>query len=500
MNLKLHGTKAFYLFAFIIYIIIAKNSYGFDDEFFNILVYERFGIESYKFTQVYDTHPPGSYFLNGLLYQTLGSWSNVRVFSAIINITLIIFLTEYISKKFSKRSGLIFFILTAFNPAFLLWATSIRWYAYLMTILLWMLMIPKNEGFYYWFKFCLGIFLMAYFGYIAFILAIPLFYMYFQKDSRNIKLKLSHLSVFSLIFFILYLPQMINLFENSITNNSNHSFNFLKIIIGIYSSQISNQGIFPFSIYSFISFLGFSLIIISIINSTEFSFKGYKYFLPYLILNLLMIITSLASKIRNHLFLIPFQSFWIGTAFINKKNKKKFILGMIMFTFINFVGIYNVLVHKNTTKNSWNIPMDELIYFVDDQNKNCNGDIAFFTYDPVIAWNLYKVDKNTYSPFNYHKNNKLNKKYECLVVFDSYGGISKIRKNELKDLIIFEKDNGQKIIATDKYYKLKQFLNPDYSENVLTASLYRGFHVNQDVYDWLASFCSSSDEGLFCNF
>jgi len=48
----------------------------------------------------------------------------------------------------------------------------------------------------------------------------------------------------------------------------------------------------------------------------------------YLILNFLMVITSLASKIRNQLFLVPFQSLWIATATINKKNKKIFILGI----------------------------------------------------------------------------------------------------------------------------------------------------------------------------
>jgi len=41
-----------------------------------------------------------------------------------------------------------------------------------------------------------------------------------------------------------------------------------------------------------------------------------------------MVITSLASKIRNQLFLVPFQSLWIATATINKKNKKIFILGI----------------------------------------------------------------------------------------------------------------------------------------------------------------------------
>ena len=76
---------------------------------------------------------------------------------------------------------------------------------------------------------------MAFFGYIAFIIAIPLFYMYFREDSRKIRIKLAHISLFTLIFFALYLPQMINFFENSIGNNSYHSFNFLKILIGIYS-------------------------------------------------------------------------------------------------------------------------------------------------------------------------------------------------------------------------------------------------------------------------
>jgi len=497
---KFNDIRIFYVFTFIIYFIVAKNSYGFDDEFFNILIHERFGMQGYKFTQIYDTHPPGSYIVNSLLFELLGSWSNVRVFSAFINVSLIILFTEYICVKFNKRTGIIFFILTALNPAFLIWTTSLRWYSYVMCILLWVLMIPKNKGLYYWFKFCFGTFLMAFFGYIAFIIAIPLFYMYFREDSRKIKIKLAHISLFTLIFFALYLPQMINFFENSIGNNSYHSFNFLKILIGIYSSQISNQGVFPFSIYSFISLIGFFLIVISVINSSKLNLKNYTYLLPYLILNFLMVITSLASKIRNQLFLVPFQSLWIATASINKKNKKIFILGILLVTFVNLVGIYNVYGHKYTTKNSWNIPMEEIIEFVYEQNNNCNGDVAFFTYDPVISWNLYEVTKNTYSPFNYHKDIKLENKYECLVIFNTFGGVSIDKKNKLKESITYKKYIGDVVISTDKYYKFKQLLNPDYPENTITASIYKHFDVSQSNEEWITDFCIPEEESLFCNF
>ena len=70
----------------------AYNSYGFDDEYFNIAAV----IEKYNYSSAYelikdhlsgrfiDIHPVGSFLINYLLIKALGSWNLVRVAGALL--------------------------------------------------------------------------------------------------------------------------------------------------------------------------------------------------------------------------------------------------------------------------------------------------------------------------------------------------------------------------------------------------------------------------------
>ena len=117
------------LFAF-----TAWNSYGWDDEFFNLEQLEHCKSLSQVITHFnsIDLHPIGQYVMNYILYAISGSWQSVRLAGALIA-ALSLWLYWYMTRKRNDNLSCIFsYILLCLNPSFILWCTGIRWYTYIM--------------------------------------------------------------------------------------------------------------------------------------------------------------------------------------------------------------------------------------------------------------------------------------------------------------------------------------------------------------------------------
>ena len=118
-----------------IYIFIASNSFGFDDEFNTINIIESLNFSSmYRYLQSNDIHPPLSYIFDKLLFNIFRDWSIVRVFLSIFVITSITNLAYNFFEDLNIRS-ICLLIFLGFEPSILIWGTSIRWYTYYLIIL-----------------------------------------------------------------------------------------------------------------------------------------------------------------------------------------------------------------------------------------------------------------------------------------------------------------------------------------------------------------------------
>lgn len=488
-----------YLIIFVIYIFTAIISTGFDDEFFNILIFEQYGLMGFKYTQIYDTHPPGSYISNAILFKLLGSWQNVRIFSAVLFSATAIFLSRFITKKYGQESGLIFLLLLAFNPAFLIWCTSIRWYAYLMCVMLWVLILPPTIGRYYWFKFSLGIFIMAFYSYMTFILFAPIFYLYYVNDKRPIKIKFKQILFFGSIFFLLYVPQLQIFFEHSISNTS-YPNEFIQSAAYFYTSQISNQGIFPLSFFSSISLVGFLMILTSFFESKKRNFIKDRYFMSYLLINLILLLSTFASRLRSHLFGIPFQALWISNSFHGIRLRKTFLLGILLLLIANLSGIYNIINKNYVTKNSLNINISLAENFINAEYGFCDGKFIVITYDPKLSWHLDKKIHNLYSPYLNYKSDTIKNNIPCLILLNTFGGVSQEKKYELKNILKTAYLITEKKIQEDKLHKYKKIFVEEYPESVISASLYKNINI-EDLNHWIKNICSEirDQENLYCN-
>ena len=68
----------------ILYCVVAYQSFGYDDEYYNIRLIRENGLwDIIKLVESNDVHPPLSYVINYFLYQLFGDWSLVRVMAGL---------------------------------------------------------------------------------------------------------------------------------------------------------------------------------------------------------------------------------------------------------------------------------------------------------------------------------------------------------------------------------------------------------------------------------
>jgi hypothetical protein len=471
-NIEKYRNTLFWIFTILasfLYIVVAYKSKGYDDEFYNISLIEKYGYDSISITQNSDVHPPLSYLLNSLFYNIFNNWQIVRVISSLFFITSVLYYALSIKKTNSFRSILVL-ILFFSNPGFLMWCTSIRWYSYYIPILIWLLVIPKKNLILIWIKFIIGIIILSYIGYATFLLAPVLTILYINHSKNLIKYKRIYF-LFSILFIIiLYIPQF-NIFLNfHLPNRFTQTANLIKNISGVLISQFSNQGVFPLSIYGLLSSIGLLLVSFSIIISNKFSILKDTKFIVYFTGIILFIINGLAYKFRNLICLTPFQLAWISSPKPYKNKPFLYGLGLLLIISINIVGVINVYSHNNTTKNSWDMPINETLSLINKLNINKLKNVGIFVNDPALIYYL-KNNKNIVI-FNFNSDfEKIDKfiQFETFLIINTYTGLNyesdnkfiiknanKLR-NKFKYLTNFK-------LSEDRYFKLKKKVDKNYPQ------------------------------------
>jgi len=460
-----------YGFTILIYISTAFHSLGFDDEFFNVNLVEQHGFSAFLVTQLEDMHPPLSYLLNAFLYEALGSWSGVRLVSAITICAAFFYVCENIGKEYGNRAAVLTFLLLATNPATLLWGTSIRWYAYYLPVLLWLLVIPKNQNASYWAKLAIGLVILGYIGYITFLIAPALILVYWFANSQDFKIKLKYFLICLGIASIAYLHQLLIFFNVHLLNSQSQFGSIFSSISGVFISQFSNQGVFPISIAGLMGAVGMFIMMYLALSSQPIqSLKHNQRFISYALFVMLTVVSGISAKFRNLLLASPFQALWLGTTRPKDGAKKVFYLGLSLVLASNFWGMFNVYRHQDTTKNSWNLPIEQALTYLQGENYLCNGDTIFFVHDPAISYHLVRLSLNTSGPY-LKKKIVLKDSFKCVFIIKTFqGSISNERYGRM--LHEFEKLNFSKKtflnIQPDSFYNIKVKLDNRYPLHVVS--------------------------------
>jgi hypothetical protein len=448
-----------------LYIYTAWSSAGYDDEFYNIRVVREYSLSAMiHLIQSEDLHPPLSYILNYLLFHSIGSWQLVRLFSAFLYLGSLWYLLRSMANPKMKLLAL---LLLGLNPTILIWVTGLRWYAYLIPVLMALNVLPDYAKWYYWPKYFLLMLIACFLGYAGFFLAIPYFLYYWLNDERGFTQKVKKMITWILLFVLAYAYQAYifitvhSKMDLSKTNNQ-QVFDLKSNIISFVSSIASNQGLFPLSIGGICAIAGSIIIYLAAI----FSFKQInqqKHWLVFVLLSVLFFITGIAGKVRNLVLLEPSRN----NMLLGLLNAKKRIvwLGFLLIITGNIAGTYNAIAHTKTTKNAWNIPVDQTLRFLNSIEEPDATEI-YFTHHPSFDYHLTTSKKKVvcFYTSSYFDSSWINTK-----VVDLQNDHSALKKN-----FTFLINYRGRSITIEQYEKLML------SMNSLKADSIKRFYLDKD--------------------
>ena len=147
--------------------------------------------------------------------------------------------------------------------------------------------------------------------------------------------------------------------------------------------------------------------------------------------------------------------------------------------------MYNVISHENTTKNSWNLPIDKMLDVIINDNKK---EILIITQDPVITRVLRKEGFNTYSIYSHaiSVDHQLIKK--VYIIRTCTGPRPPEVFNPLMSSLENFEHSAQFVktykLGEDHYYSIKQKLDPSYPQFSLQMDVYEGKLSPNSLIEW----------------
>jgi len=479
----------FYGLTVVIYGSVALMSYGFDDEFFNITLVEQYGLGAFLVTQTTDVHPPMSYIINAVLYEAFKDWGVVRLFSALMLCASFIYLSEHTKTKEDNRTAILTFVLLASNPALLLWGTSIRWYAYFIPILIWLLVIPHRHDWSMWLKLSLGLVVLGYTGYLSFVLAPALVLFYWLSSSQNLKAKLKQLSASLAVAGVTYSPQIITFLDVHFPNRESQTGSLFSNFAGLFVAQFSNQGVFPISVPALIGAVGTTLVLYTALRSQPIrKLSSDSKCVSYALFSILIVASGVASKFRNLVIATPLQAIWFASIKPSSPLKRIFYIGILSIFIGNLWGSVNVYRHQDTTKNSWNLPIKEALSVIQQEYEGCNKDAIVFTHDPTLSYHTEKLSLTSTGIYASGKLHELKEAYRCVFVVKTFAGSISATQyeqmlDEVKKLQFSEKSIFQ--LQEDPFYKYKVKLNSRYPPYAITILKFTNVTNVNSLLSWL---------------
>jgi len=508
-----------YIFIFgifgIIYFQFALTTKGYDDEFWTIGIIENTSWGNMlRYLQTNDIHPPLSYIFDRLIFDFLKNWNYVRGLLSIFLIASTFNLTFYIKRNTHDIHALIYPLFFLSNPAVLMWGTSLRWYTYFLIIFNWLLIIPEKNSKWFEIKLVFSILLLSLTGYITFIFIIPIFLYYYSKHEITWSKKFILISKNIVIYILLFSPQLFFFTKYHASAESSFDGNLFfpikNLIVGVFSSFLSNQGVLPFSSLGILSTVSTTFLMIFCFRNFTKSKPISNIFIPLLISLLALIISGAAGYLRIFVTLTPIQSKWISDL---KINKKKYFFPIFIILITQLYGIQNVISHSGTTKSYFNIPVHEVIQEIDKFANECGSKPIVFHHINALSFHLnrkeiisishienskYKVSKTSKyleieSP--YVNKNDLNKilnsdNNKCAIVVDNFRGFNnfsystKIKMLEAMDKI---KYSSKKIknIGLNKNIFISKKIAKDYPKNSITLYKFIDPRNLSDMKIWI---------------
>jgi hypothetical protein len=356
---------------------------------------------------------------------------------------------------------------------------GVRWYAFFVPVLLLLSFPPRTRDWRYWGVFFGGLLALGYLSYAMFVVALPLFYLYWRADPRPNRVKVRHIAFTGSVFILLYAYQLWVLFTYHLARSGSQRSSPFDGILGFAVSSLSNQGVFPLSLPGAASILG-TLGIFAVIALTAFreNLNKSALFVPYWLGVLILLITGLGGKVRNFVVLAPWQALFISTAFIPKRWHKVFMTFVGLVVLGNIAGVVNVATHSQTSKSSWNLPVSEVINAVDEENQRCSTDVLVVAHDPTLT---YLLESRGYDVIGMWATKTdpaeaTDRLPRCVVALKTYSGSRQLAADRLHSAVaeIPSESSSTTFFGYDPNYRFKRVLEPDFPEYLVEMTTLQG--------------------------
>jgi uncharacterized membrane protein len=467
-----------YLCLLALYATVGYYSTGFDDEFTNLKLVEKLGSKVMAYTQTADVHPPGSYFLNWVLYALFQDWSLVRLVDSIFSASCFVYGIEYARQKYGTRAGVLAFVFLGLNPALLMWCTSVRWYAYFVPVLVWLSVTPKASSRWYWPKLFFGLVVLAYIGYAAFFIAPAVLTLYWCNSTDERRDKLKSVAIFGTVAALAYGYQFFVFITVHLGSKESQVGSVVRSVIGYAIAEVSNQGVFPLSIGGVATAIGSTgIFIIGLVYAVQRRQAG-EFLFPYWLGVAGLLISGLAGKFRNFVVVAPFHALWFATLAVDKRKQRYFFICAASLAVGNVMGVYNVAKHQDTMKNSWNLPDADLIQHLTDLDASCAHKMVVFVHDVKFSHVAEQRGFATMGPnaTRLKFDEVANQKYTCIAVVKTYaGGMDQIKITAMYRSIAALSFHSTEVIrlGQDDNYLLKKRFDPTFPEYQVELTLIR---------------------------
>lgn len=475
------------------FVFVALRSPGFDDEITNIELIEHLGtIGTAQLMQHEDVHPPGGYLLNGLLHDALGHWEWVRTVSAGLYLLALSGLVHFVRREHGEYAAWLTLLVAGLSPAALIWCTSLRWCAYFVPVLLWSLTVPAQRyGWWFHIKPALGWLVMAHISYAALLIAPALVLWWRLHSPEPWKQHLQRAVPAWLMAAVLFLSQAWVFLTVHSQNTEGQTSGVFKSLVGVGISLASNQGLFPLSVFGVASALAWAGLYVLLARAAWRRESQGNASLTFLTAVVRFVLSGLAGKFRNLVLLVPLQAVVLamGHQLVRQSALAKALVAVT--ALCSVVGAANVLRHQDTTKNSWNLPVDAVVASLRDMSRDCRTAPSVYTFDPVLA-RVIRAQEPQWQVATYFA--RFDKHAlpasDCTVVLHTYRGA--LSKAHHEALLAAEQALGAKMVrqaalGRDENAAIKHRMDPDYPDHQVEVQLFLGPVDPTALNNWVLS-------------
>lgn len=461
----------------------AYNTYGYDDEMFNINHVEGYSsayelISEHLSGKFLDIHPLGSYLINYMLIKFSGSWNIVRVIGAVISALSIWLCWRYlVTAGMNDILTVIFaYVFMCLNPNLLLWCTGIRWYTYFFPLvcIMGMLFSPpehiSSRKFLFWGIYFIVASLMFYIESNAAIMILVSFILLLFQRRKMFRDEFRVILCFGLLS-LLFVSRQIYLCLTVLypaAAGSGEVYSLMASFIGGGHHFLSNHAVMPLSVPGLILIAANLILFSAFIMNIKTVSSGYanKFFmLSYAG----MIISGIGGKIRNYVSLSAVHGNFLADVFSRIRFRKIKLTVLALYIAGNAWGIYNVMNHTDTTRGTWNTPYGDMIAFMKGYDAE---KYIILSHNPVFDYHVKHMGFRVIDALTDSEWHEKIKAYDgAVIILKTYKGSLSDSEYEKYDKYI----EGRKIVLSerfghDKFAEFKRRIDknyPDYYAEIL---------------------------------